>query len=175
MKLGKPHLIASLALLAASIVYNVWVFSQPAKVAAATHGPAPVQPLPSRDEAAAGASADPANVASPPEVALDRLPEWPRDPFSRTRELKPAVAPVSATPAPPPEADLVVSSILTSSERRLAIVNGRIFRVGDSVGSARIVDIQPRAVVVDSPTRGRWTIELPLFTSGTSSPRAARK
>ena len=30
MKLGKTHLVASLAMVAASIAYNVWVFTRPA-------------------------------------------------------------------------------------------------------------------------------------------------
>lgn len=175
MTLGKPHLIASLALLAASIVYNLWVFTQPAKVTTPSRAPAPVQPLPSReDTAAANAPVDVTSVPPPPEVALDRLPEWPRDPFARTRDLKPAVAPAVEAPTPAPEPDLVVSSILMSPERRLAIVNGQIFRVGDTIQSARIVDIQPRAVIVESPTRGRQTIELQMFRSAGAT-KGARK
>jgi hypothetical protein len=161
VKLGKPHLIASLALLGGSVLYNAWVFSQPAKTSAGSRTVAPVQPLPDRpDRAGGGAAVDLTRLGAPPAVALDEIPTWPRDPFTSTRST-PAVAPVVvAEQAPPPESDLVVGSILHSPERRLAIVNGHIVRVGDTIGTTRIVDILPRAIVVESPTRGRQTIEL---------------
>jgi hypothetical protein len=53
-----------------------------------------------------------------------------------------------------------VDSIFFLSGRRLAIVNGRIAGVGDRIGSSIVVEIQPRAVVLESPVRGRRTIEL---------------
>jgi hypothetical protein len=40
------------------------------------------------------------------------------------------------------------------------MVNGRIAGVGDKVGSATIVDIQPKAIVVESAVHGRKTIAL---------------
>jgi Tfp pilus assembly PilM family ATPase len=58
------------------------------------------------------------------------------------------------------EPELRIDSILFSPERRLAVVNGRIARAGDRIAGSRIVDIQPRAVVVESPARGRRTIEM---------------
>jgi hypothetical protein len=58
------------------------------------------------------------------------------------------------------EPELRIDSILFSPERRLAVVNGRIARAGDRIAGSRIVDIQPRAVVVESPVRGRRTIEM---------------
>ena len=58
------------------------------------------------------------------------------------------------------EPELRIDSILFSPERRLAVVNGRIARAGDRIAGSRIVDIQPRAVVVESPGRGRRTIEM---------------
>jgi hypothetical protein len=61
---------------------------------------------------------------------------------------RPAAAPVVASrnflPAP---ADVVVSSILWSSDRKLAIVNSRIVGAGDSVGRHTVVEIQSDAVV----------------------------
>jgi hypothetical protein len=44
--------------------------------------------------------------------------------------------------------DATVESILYSSDRRLAIVDGRIVAVGDVIDGFRIVDITPTAVVV---------------------------
>jgi hypothetical protein len=58
------------------------------------------------------------------------------------------------------EPDLIVSSILYSSQRRLAIVNGRIMRVGDRIGSSTILYIEPRAVTVQSADGTKRTLEL---------------
>jgi hypothetical protein len=55
---------------------------------------------------------------------------------------------------------VVVTSILYSADRKLAIVNGRIARPGDRIGSTTIVEIRPRAVVVESPDRGRRVVNL---------------
>jgi hypothetical protein len=105
------------------------------------------------------AAIDPTTVAPPPEVDLATTPEWRRNPFARAWQ-RPAVEPVA--PALPIEAEpeLVVASILHSAERRLAVVNGRIVRTGDRLGSNTIVDIQQRAVVVESSRGGRRLLEL---------------
>jgi hypothetical protein len=54
----------------------------------------------------------------------------------------------------------VVTSILYSADRQLAIVNGRIARPGDRIGSTSIVEIHPRSIVVESPGRGRRIVGL---------------
>ena len=163
MKLGKPHLIASLVMVAASIAYNVWVFTRPARRSA------PVAPAPFIENVAASgpvvtgdgtvAAIDPTTVAPPPEVDLSRAPEWRRNPFARTwqHRAEPAVVPAVQVESEP---DLVVASILHSADRRLAVVNGKIVRAGDRIGSSTIVDIQPRAVVIESSRGGRRLIEL---------------
>jgi hypothetical protein len=56
--------------------------------------------------------------------------------------------------------ELVVGTILISSERRLAIVNGRIVHVGDRVGASTILDIAPQAVIVQSADGTRRTLGL---------------
>jgi hypothetical protein len=63
-----------------------------------------------------------------------------------------------------------VSSILYSPERKLAIINGRIARVGDRVGTSTVFDIQPRAVVMESADGRRWTIQLRDRARGESVP-----
>lgn len=68
----------------------------------------------------------------------------------------PDVKPTPPEPEPAREPALVVGSILYSPQRRLAIVNGQIVRIGDRVGSSTILDIEPRAVIVvlaDGTTR----------------------
>ena len=49
----------------------------------------------------------------------------------------------------PFDADL--GTILYSSDRKLAIVDGRIVGIGDTVRGARIVDITPTAVMLRDP------------------------
>jgi hypothetical protein len=164
MTLGKPHLIASLAMVAVSISYNVWVFARPASVPAANAAPLVENavgaggPVVTGEEVAA--VIDPTTIAPPPAVDLARAPEWSRNPFASV--WQPRAEPTAIAPAIPVEAepDLVVASILHSAERRLAVVNGRIVRVGDRIGSATIVDVQPRMVVVESPRGGRRLLEL---------------
>jgi hypothetical protein len=86
------------------------------------------------------------------------------------------VAPPVAAPPPPAPFDgglsetVDVSSILYSPERKLAIINGRIARVGDRVGTSTVFDIQPRAVVMESADGRRWTIQLRDRARGESVP-----
>jgi hypothetical protein len=60
----------------------------------------------------------------------------------------------------------VVATILYSADRRLAMVDGRIVRVGDRLGDATIVDIIPNAVIIESPDRGRRSLMLRLPGTG---------
>jgi hypothetical protein len=160
MKLGRRHLIGSLVLLAASVVYNVWIFTGASdRPAGGGDTPAPVEaPLagPPADEGVR--PLDPAQVAALPEVGLDRAPVWPRDPFANPRRRAPEV--VVAAPEPVAEVDPVVASILYAADRRFAMINGRIVRIGDQVGSAVVVDILPNAVVIESAAQGRRTVDL---------------
>jgi hypothetical protein len=164
MKLDKRHLIASLVLLVGSILYNVWVYTRPAAPVggaptAANDDPMAFQTAPQGDPAAG--AVDPMQVVAPPDVALDRLPEWPRDPFVNLQLQPEVVDEVTGVPEPvAPAADPVVASILYSPDRRLAMMNGKIVRVGDQVGIDRIVDILPNGVIVESAVKGRRTLPL---------------
>ena len=160
MKLGKQHLALSFAGLVLAGAYNIWSQSgATAPVRPVAAGPAPVDALPPTAAPAASGAVDPTQIPAVPDVVLDRLPEWPRNPFANLRQRAPDVVEAAAEPAPA-EAEVVVGSILYSSGRRLATVNGRIVRVGDLVGSGTVVDILPNAVVIDSPLEGRRVIEL---------------
>jgi hypothetical protein len=77
-----------------------------------------------------------------------------------------ALAPdVQVTAVGAPEREIVVSSILYSPNRQLALIDGRIARAGDRIGSSRIVDIGPNAIVVESADGKRRTVELHDLTS----------
>jgi hypothetical protein len=112
-------------------------------------------PAPARDNVPrqAGTPAPPNRPITPP-AAIVTPPDRPRVPAI-------VVNPPAASPAAnEPERDVVVTSILYSADRQLAIVNGRIARPGDRIGSISIVEIRPRAVVVESPERGRRIVSL---------------
>jgi len=161
VKLGRQHVIASLVLLVASILYNVWVFTRPASGRTPADEPPTAVPQDAGSIGASRGAADPTQVRQLPDVALDRAPVWTRNPFEHSR-LKPvAVEPPAPAPvAEVPLADPHISSILHSPDRRLALIEGRIVRVGDMVAGAKVVDILPNAVVVESPERGRRALGL---------------
>ena len=163
MKLGKAHLVASLAMTAAATVYTVWSLSSPGAgvQAAAAVAPmdAPPASAPAMPSAGGGTPLDPLQIPPVPDVALDRLPEWPRNPFEPPYvEPPPPAAEAPVVEAPPPPPDLVVTTVLYSDSRRVALVNGRRVRVGDRLDGVVVAEIHPDAVVFESPVHGRLTV-----------------
>ena len=83
-------------------------------------------------------------------LALDAKAQVP-DP------TQPASAPGAQGETLGPAADTVVpgaarlTAIVISRERRVAVVDGRAVRVGDSVGTARVIDIEPLGVKLLGP------------------------
>jgi MSHA biogenesis protein MshK len=66
-----------------------------------------------------------------------------------------------------PSAPLIVTSILVSSGRKIAVIDGRSVKVGDSIGGARILEIAPDTVVVRTRT---GTAELRLALPSVKRP-----
>ena len=86
-------------------------------------------------------------------VDVVTAPRWTRDPFAS----EPRAA--SSQPAAPREPDPVVTSILFSSGRRVAMVDGRIVRPGDRVRTGVVRDIEVDAlVIVDAGGRARRVV-----------------
>lgn len=163
MKLGRLHVVLSLVVLAIAILYNVWMLTRPARSAGGLRSePALMEGIQTSGPSVTGEAVaeviDPTTLPPVPEVGLDRAPEWPRNPFL-SAGLRLVEAPQASGEADA-EPDLVLASILYSAERQLAIVNGRIVRVGDRVGTVTIYDIKPRAVIVESQDGARRTLEL---------------
>ncbi|HUP41113.1 MAG TPA: hypothetical protein VM115_13400 [Vicinamibacterales bacterium] len=104
----------------------------------------------------------PLQVSAAKPVDVTTSPQWTRDPSAKAPPPR-----VSATP-PPAEPDPVVTSILFSSGRRVAIVDGRIVSAGDRVRTGTIRAIEPGAVViVDTAGRERRaTIARPALRIG---------
>jgi hypothetical protein len=90
---------------------------------------------------------------------MARAPEFARDPFlfgDQTRDIVRAtlVAAPDVRPAPS------VRSILFSSTRRLAVVDGKIVGVGDQVGVYTVAEIEQGAVVFSLPTGERRRVSV---------------
>ena len=85
MKLDRRHMIASVILLIGSVIYNIWVFTRSSTPVARNSGvvdasfDSTAPPLP------AAPQASPTSGASLPDVAIDRLPTWPRSAPYRVR------------------------------------------------------------------------------------------
>jgi len=157
MTVRRPHLTLALAALAAAVLYNVWYFVLRPAGGPAAPRPAAEAPLVGPAVASRGAEAarDPLSIPAPPAVDLASTPSWRRDPFLFGDETR-AVAPVSA--AEPVPVLPTVRSILYSAARRLAIVDGRIVGVGDSVGGYAVADIEKGAVVFTAPSGERLRV-----------------
>lgn len=160
MKVQQRHLKIVLGLLALAILYNAWSFFGRR---AATPGPPPAPLLSGPTPAAGGAPAppaiDPATIPAPPVVDLKTTPSWVRDPFLLAGETRDETIAQVSLPAIN-EPDPVVHSILFSPQRKLAVIQGRIYKVGDRVGGSEIVDIERAAVVMRTATGERRRVEL---------------
>jgi hypothetical protein len=165
MRLDKRHLAGALTLLGGSVVYNVWVLANPtsgdARPPLAAVAPAEVPVVVTTMDRPAIARP----AVAPPDVAFERPPVWPRDPFEGVQVEPPPVAsdpaPVRVLPAAPEpaEPELVLNSVLYSESRKLAMVNGRTVRIGQQIAGVTVLDIRPDAIVVRSLSGGVRTIE----------------
>jgi len=117
-------------------------------------------------------------ASAPPTPPRDAAPVAPRPPeVPAAPAAAPAEPSVERAPAatvrrpggpPPTPFEAVLGTILYSTDRKLAIVNGRIVGVGDDVNGARIVEITPASVLLRDE-RGRMRI----LTLGQAPPSPA--
>ncbi len=114
-------------------------------------GPAPSRPAqPAPQQAAAPATMV---AAAPPPGLAPTATREPIEPIEPVEPVRPAT--------------FTVTSILWSAERQFAVVDGQVLGVGDTVDGARIVEIQPDAVLArDRAGRLR---RAPLSRPGPSS------
>jgi hypothetical protein len=165
MTLDKRHMAGSVLMLVGAIAYNVWVFTRPATRLAAAPAPVDMSGAPSTAPDPSARSVV-SGVPALPDVELDRSPQWGRDPFEDMHDVPEVVE--AAPPPPPPvaQADPVVASILYSTGRRVAVIDGRIVRPHDRVGNATVIDILPKAVVVELADGERRTVALQAPSTG---------
>ena len=155
MKLGRRHLIASIVVLALSIAWNVWVFSQPSPARPGSARPSePQVPLLGDPGAPGGAGPspaplDPSAIPAPPALDLSKQPVWPRNPFAHGVPTPVGTPPAGTEPLPPlPVANPVLGAILYSEERKSAIIDGRVVGIGDRVQGGVVLSISRDAVVI---------------------------
>lgn len=157
MKLDNRHLRWAVAALGVAILYNVYVYVRPEPARkGALPSPVPGPAAAGPTQLASAAPVDPASIPPPPAVAMTPAPQWGRDPFVR---LGQPVAEAAEPTGPEP----VVTSILFSGSRKLAIVDGRVVGIGDSLPLGVIVDIAPNAVVVQTASGDQRRLALNPF------------
>lgn len=156
MKVQRSHLRIALFVLAAAVLYNVWVFVRPS--ARPAQPPTPQQPLLAGEVAPApdGQQAiDPVTIPAPPPVEVATGPSAARDPFLFGDETRDELARRGESVPDP-----LVRTILFSSTRKSAIVDGRMVGIGDSVGSLKVADIERTAVVFTTASGERRRVAI---------------
>jgi hypothetical protein len=139
-------------------------------------GSAP-EPKPSSSAAAvSGPPIIPAEVSNSSKVGQYRGPGpnippsgWGRNPFLTTDEInrlnQPESPIVVETPAPKPQVDSTglpnheVTGIISGDQGSWAIVDGRVFRTGEQIGTETLKEVKDRGIVLEHEGRMR---ELPL-------------
>ena len=157
MNVRTSHLRLALVALGAAVLYNVWYFAlRPAPKPAGRA--APETPLLAAPAVPPGPVApDPLAVPAPPGVDRAAPFTFVRDPFLFGDESRRVVAPpVQHVDVPGP----VVRSVLFSAERRLAVVDGRIVGIGETVGAYTVSDIERDAVVFTTLAGARLRISV---------------
>jgi len=168
MKVRPGHLRIALIALGVAVLYNLWYFVlRPGPSAAARVAPQPPLVTVAADRPVAPAAVDPADIPAAPAVDVAAPPGWRRDPFLFGDETRARATLVPRAPSP---AEPVVTSILFSPDRHLAIVGGRIVGTGESVGLYTVWDIERDAVVFTAPDGNRVRV----FVHGSPSEAVAR-
>jgi hypothetical protein len=139
-------------------------------------GSAP-EPKPSSSRSAASATPIiPAEVSNTRRLDQYRGPApnippngWGRNPFLTTEEInklnRPESPVVVETPAPKPPVEppglpnLEVTGIISGDQGSLAIVDGRVFRLGEKIGTETLKEVKDRGIVLEHEGQMR---ELPL-------------
>jgi hypothetical protein len=116
--------------------------------------------------AAQRAAMDAARIPAPPAVDLENEPDWSHDPFLAGGESRRAAGQAAGGGPAPAAPDPVIMSILYAPDRRLAVIDRRTVRIGDSIAAGVIADIQPNAVVIRSPSGVLRRVEMTRTSTG---------
>jgi hypothetical protein len=97
-------------------------------------------PGPAVPKGVAGSATEGLSGSSRAEATVGAGQATPADPSNRANRSTPSNAPAPVS--------LSLTSILWSADRRLAIVEGQVLGVGDSIAGMKIVEIQPDRVIL---------------------------
>jgi len=168
MKVKKLHLQIAVTVLIVLVVWSAWSYIRslsrpPAAAVAQTAGGNQQTPLLARDQQGSSRpTIDPLGIPAPPSVAGAYESAAIRDPFlfgSEDRSVKEVSVPAGANPT--------VRAILFAASRRLAIVENRMVRTGDTVGQFAVVQIDRDAVTFALPSGERRRVAVrPQFVAG---------
>lgn len=146
--------------------------SAPDPAAAGAPAPAPAAPVVA--EAGAAAPAPPPVADNP--VLSQAAPEEGllRSPFANfwnaAQEGEQAVAGTALPDIAPPAVTL--NATMPSATRALAVIDGEMHAVGDSIQGWELAEIQPRRIVLRSPAKAVIEISMPLLVGSRVAGRA---
>ncbi len=102
-------------------------------------------------------SAAPDNEALSEQGDADSVSRSPFESFWST------AAPVDTTIDEIPAPSIIVNGTMTSGQKPVAVIDGETHFLGDIVQGWKLVSIDTRAVGLESPTRSRISVEMPLL------------
>lgn len=151
------------------------------EVAALAQEPAAETAAPAAADAGPTAAASPA-VPSPPSNVADNpvlsqpveSGSLPRSPFSNFWNVASTGSASNNGPLPeiaPPSVTL--NATMPSEVRALAVIDGEMHFLGDSIQGWELTEVQARRIVLRSPSQAQITIEMPLLLGARAVPRAS--
>jgi hypothetical protein len=145
------------------------------------------QPAADGSAAAAAPAAQPSATAAAPaatEAPIDNPVlikgveglGFTRSPFTNFWNVSGKTGTVSKSGTPDIAAPAVtLTATMPSTVRPMAVIDGQLHFVGDSIGGWTLTDVQSRSVMLRSPTKALITIDMPLLSGSTAMPAVAGK
>ena len=151
---GKIAVLCGLAMVLAAMCFRMFKPNLEPSVAAA---PAPVAASPAPTAGAAAAPSVRHAIAWPDAAARDPFHSTKVYPPPAPRVETPKVAATAPAPQPIPTVNVAalaretirLKGTVQQGGRAVAMVNGRLFRVGESIGGFQVVEIGKRSIVVE--------------------------
>jgi hypothetical protein len=131
---------AGIAAAAAVVAAGAWWWHERAATVA--------EPAPRAESSLAAMAPAPADVNLPAPAEIVTAPPAATAPPDSGAAVETAAPPASSVSQSPQITIPKVTAILTSDDRRMALVDGRVVGVGDAVGAWRVAEIEPRTVVL---------------------------
>jgi len=161
--------LGGLTAVLALVIFMQFGGSEPAQAAtAAAPAAETVAPVPGAATETAAAAAEGVEVATEQPVEDNPVLSEPfdgsltRSPFaSFWSTATGGASSTAATDVPPPAVRL--EATMPANRQPLAVIDGRLHFVGDSIQGWRLAEIRSRAVVLESPALASFTVEMPVL------------